>query len=244
MRNAVINLLALLLVIVVNALANILPINDKTTGEISNQLDVLFTPAGYVFSIWGVIYFLLAIWVIIGFTSNRKDSALYNAVSPWFWLSCLLNVSWLLSWHYEFTAISIVIMLGLLLTLIKIYETAKRLHQTFYDRLPFSVYLGWISVATIANISYYLVKIDWNGFGISQVAWTIIMLFVAILLGVIFVLKEKDLVFPLVIIWALIGVGIRNMPETTSVSYTAYGLSVFLALVILIFGFKKVFTRP
>lgn len=229
------NLLATISVVAVNALANSLPINGQSTGAISNKLDVLFTPAGYVFGIWGLIYFLLFVWVLREFPADRRDLPLYKEATPLFVLSSLLNILWIFSWHYEYFLVSVVIMLGLLLTLIALYHKVKGRAASFWDMVPFSVYLGWISVATIANISYYLVSINWEGFGLSDQVWTFLMLGVATILAIVFSLKNNDAIFPLVFTWAFIGIGVRNFSPTPSIAYTA----ILLALAIFIFALMK-----
>lgn len=220
--------------VAVNALANILPINGQTTGEISNKLDVLFTPAGYVFGIWGLIYFLLFIWSIMQFPASRRDLPIYKKATPLYLLSSVLNISWILLWHYEFFLFTVLVMIGLLLTLIALYHTIKTEQHSFWEIVPFSVYLGWISVATIANISYYLKFIGWNGFGLSDMAWTMIMLVVAAILAIVFLRKNEDPIYPLVFVWALIGIGVKNAENHHSVSYIAYSLAVVLLIFTLI----------
>jgi len=170
---SIINLIFYLFVVMMNFLANFLPLNGQTSGEISDKLDVLFTPAGYVFSIWGLIYFLLAIWVFRQFLSKYQNSPAYKVSFPWFALSCVLNGAWLLAWHYEHFLLSIFIIIALLVTLMVIYTSIKKVEHTTFDLFPFSVYTGWVSVATIANISYYLTYIKWDGFGVSELTWTI-----------------------------------------------------------------------
>lgn len=233
------NLIATLLVVAVNALANILPLNGQTTGEISNRLDVLFTPAGYVFGFWGLIYVLLFIWTIRQFPASRRNLPVYQKSTPLYVLSSILNIAWILLWHYEFFLLTVFVMIGLLLTLIKLYQLIKNEEHSFWDLLPFSVYLGWISVATIANISYYLKYIDWNGFGLSDVAWTLIMLVIATLLAVYFQYKNKDRIYPLVVIWAFIGIGVKNAAAHPTVSTASYILSAVILVTILFGLFRK-----
>lgn len=237
----IINLLALIFVIIINYLSNSLPFNQQTTSEIANRLDVLFTPSGYVFSIWGLIYFLLAVWVFRGFSKKRQNLPIYAAATPLFVLSCLLNSFWLFLWHYQYFILSVVIMVSLLVTLIFLYKTIKKSASSFADIVPFSVYLGWVSVATIANISYVLVEIGWNRFGLSDVFWTVTMLLIATGLANLFRLREKDAVFPLVFVWAFIGIGVENLTSYPLVSYTAF----FLATIIFVISFfgknKRIF---
>ncbi|GGM41231.1 hypothetical protein GCM10011351_29270 [Paraliobacillus quinghaiensis] len=233
-----INFLALVFVIIINYLSNALPFNGQTTSEISNRINVLFTPAGYVFSIWGVIYLLLAIWVFRQLPKARRNLPVYIKATPLFVLSCLLNSFWLFLWHYEYFVFSVVIMVALLINLITLYTRVKAVATSFSDLLPFSVYLGWVSVATIANISYVLVEFGWNGFGLSDSFWTITMLFVATVLAAIFRLKERDVAYPLVFVWAFIGIGVRNLSDYPTVSYAAYFCAAVVFIVAL-FGLKK-----
>ncbi|WP_062515583.1 tryptophan-rich sensory protein [Halobacillus sp. KGW1] len=240
MGKFILNLLAFILVVVVNGLANALPLNGQTTGEISNRLDVLFTPAGYVFSIWGLIYLLLGIWVLRQFPASRRDLPLYLNTSGLFVLSSLLNSLWIFLWHYNYFGLTVIVMLLLLLTLIRLYTTVKASGASFFDLLPFSIYLGWISVATIANISYYLTDIGWDGFGLSDTVWTIILLVVATVLAVFFLVSEEDWVYPLVFVWAFIGIGVRNQgSDETVVVYTAYLLAALIFILTIVFGFKQ-----
>ncbi|MEO2074790.1 MAG: TspO/MBR family protein [Bacillus sp. (in: firmicutes)] len=226
----VFNLFGLLLVVMVNALANILPLNGQTTGEISNRLQVLFTPAGYVFSIWGLIYLLLFIWVLRQLPKSRRNLPLYESTSGLFLLTCALNILWIFLWHYEYFFYTVLVMIAFLVTLIFLYKKVNSFHPPKIDIIPFSIYLGWISVALIANISYYLVYIQWNGWGLSAVMWTVIMLWVAAILAGVFYRKENDPYYVLVFIWALIGIGIKNQASFPSVSYVSYVLSVALLI--------------
>ncbi|MEH7302567.1 TspO/MBR family protein [Neobacillus drentensis] len=226
------NFLGLLLVVIVNALANILPLNGQTTGEISNRLNVLFTPAGYVFSIWGLIYLLLFIWVLRQLPKNRRNLPLYQSTCGLFLLTCMLNILWIFLWHYEYFFYTVLVMIAFLITLIFLYKKVKSFHPPKIDVIPITIYLGWVSVALIANSSYYLVYIQWNGWGTSPVVWTVIMLWVAALLAGIFHMKEKDPYYVLVFIWALIGIGVKNQDSYPSVSYVSYVLSVALLIFI------------
>ncbi|MBM7649581.1 hypothetical protein JOC78_002555 [Bacillus ectoiniformans] len=232
MRIFIVNLLALIIVISVNAAANALPLNGQTTGEISNRLNVLFTPAGYVFSIWGFIYLLLGIWVIRQIPKERRNLPLYKQTHLLFILSCLLNIAWIFLWHYEFFAFTVLVMLAFLITLIKLYQKIEQVDFSFMDRLPFSVYLGWISVATIANISYVLKYYHWNGFGLSDTFWAILLLLIATGIAVTFRLSHRDAAFPLVFIWAFIGIAVQNWGDAAIVSYIALAMSavVFASL--------------
>lgn len=239
MGKFLLNLIAYILVVTVNALANALPLNGQTTGEISNRLNVLFTPAGYVFSIWGLIYLLLGIWVIRQFPKSRRDLPIYQETSGLFVLSSILNSLWIFMWHYEFFGLSVIVMLLLLFTLIRLYTNLKAADASFFDLLPFSVYLGWISVATIANISYYLTYIDWDGFGLSDSIWTFILLLIATILALTFLKKENDWVYPLVFVWAFIGIGVKNQnADVPLVVFSSYVLAALIFIVTILYAFN------
>ncbi|MFV8829147.1 TspO/MBR family protein [Alkalihalobacterium sp. APHAB7] len=228
------NWLAYLLMVGVNALANIIPIGGKTTGEISARLEVLFTPAGYVFSIWGLIYLLLGVWLVRGIPKNRRNLPLYTETSSLFILSCLLNTAWIFLWHYQLFLWTVPVMVSLLLTLIFLYQKVKATDPAKIDQAPFSIYLGWISVATIANVSYVLVEYTWGGFGLSQVTWTIIMLVVATLLAVYFRIHQNDRLFPLVFVWAIVGIGVQNQSAYPSLANLTYVLAAIIVIVTLL----------
>lgn len=199
----------------VNALANILPINGRTTGEISDYYANLFAPAGYTFIIWGFIYLLLGLFTLyqIGLFRNKsvqRRDGLLNKVGFYFAVSSIANIFWILAWHYDYIGLSVLIMLVILFSLISINKLTKKteltLKEKFFIRFPFSVYFGWITIATIANIITWLVSIHWNGFGISEVIWTVIILFVGILIGVLNIFRYRNIYYGLVIIWAYVGI--------------------------------------
>ncbi|NMH70852.1 tryptophan-rich sensory protein [Bacillus sp. RO3] len=231
----ILNSLAFALVIVMNTLAVTLPLNNQSTGEISDRLDIMITPAGYVFSIWSLIYVLLAIWIIRQFPKDRRDLPLYQETSGLFILSCLLNSSWIFVWHYNFFFISVLIMLGLLLTLIALYRRVKGTGPSLLDSAPFSIYLGWISVATIVNITYYLTDIGWDGFAIPDLVWAYTGLIVASVLAFWFRISQHDLLYPLVFVWALAGIGVKNLAGHPAYSYTAFTIAMILLVFNLVY---------
>lgn len=236
MIRLLLNISAYILVLVINTLAVTLPLNGQSTGEISNRLDVFFTPAGYVFSIWSLIYLLLGIWVIRQLTKKNRHSNYYRIISPYFIVTCLLNSAWIFMWHYNYFAISVAVMIGLLITLILTYNKARKLGRGFFDKLPFSVYLGWISVATIANISYYLTYIEWDGLGTGR---SVILLILALSLAVYFRIKQQDWVYPLVFIWAIIGIGINNQGEHPILSALSFSVAGVILLTVIFYSQVK-----
>ncbi len=219
----ILNALGFALVITLNTLANALPINGYNTGELSDNYPNLFVPAGFTFSIWGIIYLLLLGFVVYQF---RKPAGAQRA-GFWFFLSCLFNASWILAWHYLLPGLSLLIMMGLLGSLIGIYRNVYAAPAPegkgfrWWVQLPFSVYLGWITVATIANTTAVLVHLEWNGWGISPMVWTVLMIAVAIGMGLWFTWRQADLFYPLVIIWALIGIIARRSAESAEAAYPA-----------------------
>lgn len=235
----IINIFAIAIVILVNILATALPIGGRTTAEVSARFDVYFTPAGYVFSIWGLIYLLLFAFVVYQALPRYGDSPYIDNIKYLFALSCVFNSIWIFAWHYLWIGLSVLIMLALLVTLCLIYirldkgEEKPNAAEGILVKLPFSIYLGWISVATIANIAIYLYHIGWGGWGISPVSWTIIMITIATLLGLFFVFVHKDNAYALVLVWAFIGIGVRNT-DTWGLMLTSYGFAVFLSAIMVI----------
>lgn len=209
-----------LAMIAANALANILPINGRTTGAVSDAYPNLFAPAGITFSIWGVIYLLLGAHVLyqLGLFHPRDDNpdraALLNRVGVLFSLSSLTNIAWILAWHYDLILVSMLLIVTLLVMLIAITRTilGARLDTAdrVFVRLPFSVYFGWITVATIANVTIWLVSIGWDGFGIAAATWALVILVVGALIGLAVIWTDRDPAYALVLVWAYIGIWIKH----------------------------------
>jgi len=213
MFKKIIALIAYVAMIVVNFLAVSLPINNRSTGEISDAYSNLFAPAGITFSIWGLIYLLLAIYVIYQFKS--KNDGLLKKINIFFIITSLANLLWIFAWHYDYIGISLILMLVLLLGLIKIADILRSNNLTKEEnrfiKIPFSVYFGWITVATIANITVFLVSIGWNGFGIADYIWTSIILLIGAAIGIWRTNKDKCTVYGLVLIWAYLGILFKHL---------------------------------
>jgi translocator protein len=238
---AIRNWLALILMLTVNTLANTLPINGYNTGQVSAFYPNLFVPDGFTFSIWSVIYLLLIGFVVIStkWLWHKPDQApgkLAIKISPLFILTCLLNAGWILVWHYLQVFTSVIIMLLFLGILIYIYlqlqpfRTALNPVQKLFLYTPFVVYLGWISVATIANITALLVQFDWKGAPFTEAVWSIIMIFIASILGIIFIWKMSDRAYALVIAWALLGIYRGQSAQMPAIGYAALASIVILIL--------------
>lgn len=223
------------LVLAFNVLANLLPFNNVSTATISDSFDVFFVPAGYVFSIWGVIYLLLISFTIYTSLNRSDDNGRISRIAPWYLLSSVANSAWLLSWHYQQFGTSVVIMVILLLSLIRIYTLSRPAldkREYWMSSLPFSVYLGWISVATIANVAAYLDYTSWGGFGIIESTWASIMITVAGLLGLIFAVRLKDVAYALVILWAIAGIWV-NFPLQTNIVTTVQTVGILLIIAVI-----------
>ena len=238
---AILNLIGFLTTVIVNGLSSALPINGKTTGELSDQYPNLFVPAGLTFSIWGVIYILLAIFVIYGLiVAAKKDtdnSSFIRNIGVLFFISCLANVGWIFAWHYEVVPLSLVLMLILLATLLAMYlklrigKSDSPQTEKYMVHLPFSVYLGWITMATIANVTALLVYINWNTFGLGEQFWTIAVIIVGILITLSVLFIRKDIFYCLVVDWSLLGILLKRLADSTPVQSVIVVTIVGLVLI-------------
>ncbi|MEM3737092.1 MAG: tryptophan-rich sensory protein [Candidatus Bathyarchaeia archaeon] len=227
--------------IAVNGLAgNTTILGGKNTAQISDANPTLITPAGYTFSIWGIIYILLGIFVIFQALPNKQGKDFHKRIGWFFIISNLLNVTWLFLWQYEHLSLSVIIMFLLLVTLIAIYlrvnigKSVVPLREKLAVHIPFSVYLGWITIASIANVAVALVSVKWDGFGISQETWAIQILMVALLITLLVIATRKDLAYGLVIIWALLGIAVKQNVNQSIVLTTEIGAVVIVSASILV----------
>jgi len=232
-KNRVMMVLSLVLVLVVNFLANSLPINNLTTGEISDQFPILFVPAGYVFSIWGLIYLALIGFAFYIFTPKGRDNKNIDSIASWFIAANLFNTAWIFLWHYEQFVLTLIPIFGLLISLIAIYlrlrvglEKQLWIEKLLVD-LPFSIYLGWATVAVVANVAQAVYSIGWRGEPFTQPVWTVIMLVVASAPGVIMIFLRKEVAYPLVLVWAFIGIWVKQ--GSTSLT----GMAALVAAILL-----------
>ncbi|MGL4649724.1 MAG: tryptophan-rich sensory protein [Caldilineaceae bacterium] len=229
--------LATVLTIAINILASTLPLNNQNTGDISDSFDVFFVPSGYVFTIWGVIYIGWIAYTIYQLLPAQRDNATLKAIAPWYLLSAVANSAWLFAWHYLQFPISVAIILVLAISLIQIYRilAAAEPHSRgmwWAVSLPFSIYLAWASVATIANITATLSLSTQTPLGISALVWGEIMLAVAVLLGLAFSFVRADIGFVAVFIWAIVGIGVAQS-DTAPILWTSLIGAVLLALSLL-----------
>lgn len=231
------NAVALAAVLVTNALANALPIGGRTTGEVSARFPTLVTPAPYAFGIWGLIYAGLLAFVAFQAFPTARDNPRLHALDPWFVLSCLFNVSWLLAWHHLRIGVSLVLMIGLLACLIMAYRsleigwvTVPRAERVAV-RWPFSLYLGWITVATVANVAIALRAAGWQGWGVPFGLWAVVVLLAIGALGVTVLWVRRDRVFALVLVWAAVAIAAAR-PDATAVVVAAAGVAMVLLAVL------------
>jgi len=246
----ILNIVGFLLVVIVNALANALPINNYTTGELSDMYPNLFVPAGITFSIWALIYMFLAAFTTFqaqGLFGGKTLKAT-RYIGLWFFISCLANAGWILAWHYKMVAFSVLIMLVLLTSLIVIYQNLGigirkvKAFEKWCIHAPFSIYLGWITIATVANITALLVDLDWNGFGLPPAFWTAAMIFIASFIGLIILYKKGDWLFNLVLLWAFAGIFIKRYyqdPQPYPVILSALGFGALLIIARIIRSLKE-----
>ncbi len=227
--------------IVVNILANALPINNLSTGEISELYPNLFTPTGLTFSIWGLIYILLAFYILYQFgffQEGRGNEDLFKKLGTYFIITSVANMIWIYAWHYTLVGMSLLIMVVLLIFLTKIANLLNKekfsLKKKFFVYLPFTIYFGWITVATIANVTVFLVSLNWNGFGIPEHIWMVLIILVGTVIGILRMIKDRSVAYGLVFIWAYIGILIKH---TSSDGFAGEYNSIIIIVALSIFAF-------
>jgi hypothetical protein len=229
------NIIFFALMIVMNYLANALPLNNKTTGQLSDSFPNLFVPAGITFSIWGVIYLLLLIYMAVQF---RASSQVIAGTIGWaFGISCILNALWIVFWHYGKLPLSLLVMTGILISLIYI-NILIRDNSSVFIKAAFGIYLGWICIATIANVTALLVNYDWRGFGLSEENWTIIMISAGIMIAGLSVLNLRNPFIAISVIWAFAGIIIKRHYDYRSI-VTAAVIGIIILSAVAVYGFFK-----
>lgn len=237
------SIVAFFAVILVNYLSNAIPIGGVTQKDISDKYSSLFTPDAFTFAIWGVIYAFLTAFVIYQALPTQRNNALVASVSKLFIISCVANIAWLFSWHYELLPLSLLIMFGILLSLIAIYRTLGNagspatLGQRLFLYLPFSLYVAWISVATVANISILQAAYDWNAVGLSAVNWTLLKLGLVTAISVLVVMMRHDMAYGLVIAWAAFGI-MSKQADTPAIAGSATVVMITMILLVTFVGVR------
>ena len=224
--------ITILATIVINGLANALPLNGLQTGEISDRFQVYFVPAGYVFSIWGLIYLGLIVYAVFQALPSQRENPRLRSTGWWVSLSGLANIAWIFLWHYEQFPLTLLAMLLLLATLIVTYlrlgtrRTSAPIAERLAVRLPFSIYLGWITVATVANVTSLLDYLKWDGFGLSPELWMGIILAAVTVIAVLMNFTRRDLAYALVLLWALAGIAVKHAGVASVVMPTWFTFAV------------------
>ncbi len=223
---------SVLVTLVVNILADALPINGQNTGQISDRFNVYFVPAGYVFSIWGVIYLGLIAYAIYQALPSQRENPRLRATGWWIALGGLANSTWIFLWHYNQFPLTLVAMLVLLATLIVTYlrlgigRTAIPSGEKWAVHLPFSIYLGWITVATVANISDVLDFLQWDRFGVAPEIWMGIVLAAVLVIAALMNFTRRDVAYAAVLLWALAGISVKQaaVPVVVILTWITFGL--------------------
>lgn len=232
------NIAAYIVTLIVNGLSNTTLIGGVTTAEISDRNPTLITPAGYVFAIWGIIYFLLAVFLVYQALPSQRGKPFQKQISGLFILSCVFNVAWLFLWQNNLISYSIILIVGFLLSLIAIYlrlnigKSSVPLKEKLAVQVPFSVYLGWLTIATIANIAVALTAANWDGLGIAAETWAILILATAVLITLLVIATRKDVAYSLVVIWALVGIAVNQTAADVIVTAEISIVIIFTALII------------
>ncbi|MFP4364093.1 MAG: hypothetical protein ACLFR1_09510 [Spirochaetia bacterium] len=252
---SILNIVAFIATFTVNALANILPINGVGTGEVSDSLPNLFTPAGITFAIWGLIYLLLAVFVITLFVGVLRKTDIAEAVQRvgvFFIVASLANIVWIFAWHHYQIAYSLLLLLVLLASLLAIYlrlgvgKRSVSLSEKLAVHLPVSVYLGWVSVAVIANVTAFLVHIGLANLWPGAVFWTAVVIAVGGVLGIVALLLRGDIFYSLVILWAYAGIIIKRLgvmgrgSKEVIIAASAAG-TVLLVGIILVIAMRRIY---
>jgi translocator protein len=238
------NIILFILTVIVNSIAGSTTlIGGRNTATISNNNPTLITPAGYVFSIWGVIYILLGAFVVYQALPRERSSEYQGKIGWLFVLSSLINIAWIFVWQFESLILSVILIFALLLTLIAIYlrlnigRSKVKTSERLAVHLPFSVYLGWITIASIADVAVTLTAYNWNGFGISPEIWAVIVAAFVLAITMLMLGIRKDVAYALVVIWALVGIGVNHSGNQavvllTEISSMIVGIAVLALIVI------------
>ena len=244
----ILNLITLILTVLINYLAALIPLGLGNTGEISDLYPNLFVPAGITFSIWAVIYLFLGIFVVYQFRDTFKQEKVempfLERISYIFIISNIANTIWILFWHYGLIYLSIIAMIIILLSLIWIYlrleigKTQVATKEKWFVHIPFSIYLGWITVATIANVTAVLVSAGVESFGLLAEIFTILVISVAVLITFAMLFLRKDYAYSFVVLWAAFGIFLKQLGITSSVNITAIIAVILIAAGILYTGFR------
>ncbi|HSV76307.1 MAG TPA: TspO/MBR family protein [Bacteroidales bacterium] len=236
-----INILSFLSMVLANFLANFLPIGGRTTGEISSMYPNLFTPAGFVFSIWSVIYLLLLIFAVLQlFKSNQQ---VRQTIGWYFTLSCILNIAWIIAWHHLIIWLSLILMAGLLLSLVIINLKLRAIPSSLF-KATFGIYLGWICIAAVANSTIFLMSVNWGGLGLPDVFWATAMVVAGALIAALVIGKLNNFFVALPVAWAFYGIIHLRIHDYLSVAIAAAAGILIVLLVSVVIIVKQLKKQP
>ncbi len=238
------NLIGFIATVIVNFLAVLLPIGGNTTQELSDAIPNLFVPAGITFSIWTFIYLFLGLFSVYQIRDITKKDKIemkfLDDIGYFFIIGSLANILWIIVWHYQLVPISLIFMIILLISLLFIYvklnigkSEVPRIEKVAVH-ITFSIYLGWITVATIANVTAVLVVLGVDGFNLLAEVLTILVIVVAVIITYAMLLLRKDYAYSIVIFWALLGIFIKQITANLTIAVTAL-ISVILILIGIIY---------
>lgn len=250
---AIFNFLSVVLLIMVTYYTQAIELNDNTIGSLSREYRNLFTPAGYAFSIWGLIYLGLLAYCFFQFRRayfSSKESEFISQTGPWFIFANLANSAWVIVWLYELTGLSVIFMFLALFSLVQIVrKTGMERWDAppsiiIFSWWPICFYSGWITVASIANVSAFLSKTGWNGWILNETQWTILLLFTAIAINALMIYRRNMREFAAVGVWAVFAVFVRHQEKHPAIAYAALAGAVILLAYILYHGYLNRSTNP
>lgn len=250
---AIVNLFSVILVLLVNGLSQSQRWNDTTIGEMSDQYENLFTPAGYAFAIWGLIFLMLvgyALFQIRRAFFSKKDSPFIEQTGWWFAIANVCNASWVVAFMYGYVGLSVVIMLGILISLLQVIRKTNMerwdapIEIIAFVWWPVCIYAGWIAVATIANFSAFFASIEFTGDAFTQIIWTMVMITIAVLVNAFMVWLRNMREFAIVGVWALIAIYIRHKDSIESIAYYALCGAIVLLVITTLHAYNNRKTAP
>ncbi|MCM5662014.1 tryptophan-rich sensory protein [Galbibacter mesophilus] len=252
-RLAILNTSSVIAVILVNYISQAFRLNGTTIGEVSSQYENLFTPAGYAFSIWGIVYLGLIAFVAFQIRRaffSKKASEFIQKMGYNFAIANIANALWVIAFHYDFILTSVFLMLIILYSLLKIVLSNNMekwdapIEIIAFVWWPICIYSGWIAVATIANIAAFLTKIGFDGGGLSEVSWTFLMIVIATILNILMIFKRNMREFALVGVWALVAIYVRHQETQENIAFVALGGAAVIAIYVMLHGFRNRATSP
>lgn len=240
------NTITLIIMLIANYLANTGSFFPATVAEISQRYPSLFTPAGYAFSIWSVIFagcigFTIFQWHLV---YNSKNTLIIKQTGIWFLVSNLCNAAWLVAWTTNNIGYSVILIMALLLSLCRLVVRLRlELDQVSKKVIvlvwwPITIYTGWVMVASIACIAAWLVSVNWNGWNVAESTWAIAMLVIAGIIYILLVTNRHLREAAMVGIWAFIAIAVKQWHDNNAVAVAAILVSIILLVIIIIQAYQ------